>query len=103
MSITRPQSAAPGVAASNTHFTLVVLAAPVTWAGAADSPASGVAADATPSGDSGDSIAPIVVTAQRLNEARLGIEPIAASLDRAFDRLARVVLDPEAARSQLLG
>ena len=34
---------------------------------------------------------------------RLGIEPIAASLERSIDRLSRIVHDVAAARSQLLG
>ena len=90
MSITRPQSAVPGVAVSITFFTLVVLAAPVAWADAADSSASAGTADATPTADSDGGIAPIVVTAQRLNEARLGIETQTGASTYTIDNQAIV-------------
>ena len=47
--------------------------------------------------------APVVRLMMYPDGPRLGIEPIAASLDRALDRLSRVILDPDAARKQLLG
>jgi L-seryl-tRNA(Ser) seleniumtransferase len=47
--------------------------------------------------------APVVRLMMYPDGPRLGIEKIASSLDRAIDRLAQVVVDPEAARKQLLG
>jgi hypothetical protein len=47
--------------------------------------------------------APVVRLMMYPDGPRLGVDPIAASLDRAFDRLAKVILDPAAARTQLLG
>ena len=47
--------------------------------------------------------APVVRLMMYPDGPRLGIARIAASLDRAVDRLSKVVLDPEAARKQLLG
>jgi L-seryl-tRNA(Ser) seleniumtransferase len=47
--------------------------------------------------------APVVRLMMYPDGPRLGVDAIAASLDRALDRLAKVVLDPEAARKQLLG
>jgi L-seryl-tRNA(Ser) seleniumtransferase len=47
--------------------------------------------------------APVVRLMMYPDGPRLGIDAIAGSLDRALDRLAKVVLDPEAARKQLLG
>jgi outer membrane cobalamin receptor len=84
MALTRQRPAAPGVAASITFFVLLVFAAPVTRAGDADSPAAGVAADAD------SSMAPIVVTAQRLNEERLGIETQTGASTYTIDNQAIV-------------
>jgi L-seryl-tRNA(Ser) seleniumtransferase len=47
--------------------------------------------------------APVVRLMMYPDGPRLGIEAIAASLDRAIDRLSKVILDPDAARKQLLG
>ena len=47
--------------------------------------------------------APVVRLMMYPDGPRLGIDAIAASLDRAFDCLSKVILDPEAARKQLLG
>lgn len=47
--------------------------------------------------------APVVRLMMYPDGPRLGIERIAASLDRAMDRLSKAVLDPDAARKQLLG
>ena len=47
--------------------------------------------------------APVVRLMMYPDGPRLGIEKIAASLDRAIDRLSKVVLDADVARKQLLG
>lgn len=66
----RSRAATRGVAAAVPSFVLALATAPVIYAAGADAGAS--AADA--SGGAGGSLATVVVTAKRLNEARLEIE-----------------------------
>ena len=86
----RQRCVASGVAASVTFFTLALTAMPAARAVDAATGAAGVADSADAASAADGSLAPIVVTAQRLNEARVGIETQTGASTYTIDNQAIV-------------